>query len=361
MRFVPKAVRGTAAALAITVAALAAGCAGGPSATGPASAHPVAATASMGAGAPGAVPPVFAASLAPAKASDAGDRLALLSSRTGDLLRWLTPQPQRATDEVLSVRDGWVYFVRYPIDLRSPPGTPSPAIWRVRITGGQAQLVQAGATGYAVSPDGRAVASVISADHGNVLELVARNLVTGRRNTITMATRPDPGANNWPPGISSLTWAPDDVHLAVQLSLTAAINTVLVFDAFTAATVGDGRTAPAPCTVAYNYQCEGFDPAYLASGALTYVIQRLSRSGAARASLVAWQAGRLTTLLSFPAGMQTQFYGMTAQGQAIWVTGPARPKGRWMIWRWSGGTPVEIVALPPLGALPYYGVGAIAW
>jgi len=71
--------------------------------------------------------------------------------------------------------------------------------------------------GYAVSPDGRAVAYVISADHGDVVELVARNLITGRQNTIIMATKPSPGANNWPPGISSLTWAPDDVHLAVQL------------------------------------------------------------------------------------------------------------------------------------------------
>ena len=52
---------------------------------------------------------------------------------------------------------------------------------------------------------------------------------------------------------------------------------------------------------------------------------------------------------------------MTAQGQAIWVNGPAQPKGPWMIWRWSGGAPAQIVALPPLGASPYYGVGAIAW
>ena len=361
MRFVRKACPGTAAALAMAVGALAAGCAGGTPAAGPASARPVAATAGMGAGTASTVPPVFAASFGPANPGSAGDRLALLSSRTGDLLHWLTPQPDRATDEVLSVRDGWVYFARYPIDLRSPSGSRSPAIWRVRVTGGRAQLVQAGTSDYAVSPDGRAVAYVTGADHGDVVELVARSLVTGRRNTIIMATRPDPDANNWPPGVFGLTWAPDDVHLAVQFQLTAAINSVLVFDAFTATTIRDGRTAPAPCTAAYDYQCEGFDPAYLASGALTYVIQRLSRSGAARASLVTWQAGRHTTLLSFPAGMQTQFYDMTAQGQAIWVNGPARPKGPWMIWRWSGGAPVEIIALPSLGASSYYGVGAIAW
>jgi hypothetical protein len=355
MRIFPKAVRGTAAALAMAAAAMAGGCAGGTPASGTASARPVAATAGMAAGAPSTVPPVFVASLTPAKAGRDGDRLALLSSRTGAVLRWLTPQPQGATDEVLSERDDWAYFVSYPVDITSPLHTPSPAIWRVRIAGGRAQLVQAGATGYAVSPDGRAVASVVSADHGDVLELVARNLVTGRQNTIIMATKPAPGANNWPPNILDLTWAPDDVHLTVQFQLTGAINSVLVFDAFTAATAGDGRTAPAPCPV--GDWCGEFDPAYLASGALTYLIQRVSRSGAARASLVAWQAGRRTTLLSFPAGAPP-FYDMTEQGQAIWVDDPARPQGPWTIWRWTGGAPEKIGSL---GAAPYYGVGAITW
>src|SRR5580700_2333187 len=129
MRFLPQAVRGAAAAVAMAVAALAAGCAGGtpaigPAATGPASAHRVA--AKVGAGTSGAVPLVFAASFAPARAGQAGDRVALLSSRTGERLRWLAPPPERATDEVLGLRDGWVYFVRYPIDLRSSSGSPSP-------------------------------------------------------------------------------------------------------------------------------------------------------------------------------------------------------------------------------------------
>jgi hypothetical protein len=358
MRFFTRAVRGTAAALTMAVAALAAGCASGTAASGPVWPQPVAATARIGAGTASAIPPAFAASFAPAKPGRAGDRLALLSSRTGALLRWLTPQPRGASDEALSVRDGWVYFVRYPIDLSSSPGTTSPAIWRVRVTGGRAHLVQAGASDYAVSPDGRAVASVISADHGNAIEVVARNLATGRRNTIVLATKPAPGANNWPPNILGLTWAPDDVYVAVQFQLTAAINSVLVFDAFTATTAADGRTAPAPCPV--SSACGEFDPAYLASGALSYVIQRLSRSGAVSASLVAWQAGRRTTLLSFAAGAPA-VYDMTAQGQAIWTDGPAKPKGPWAIWRWSGGARVKITALPSLGASPYYGVGAIAW
>ena len=72
---------------------------------------------------------------------------------------------------------------------------------------------------------------------------------------------------------------------------------------------------------------------------------------------VRYPIGRRTTLLSFPAGMQTQLYDMTPQGQAIWAVGPARPKGPWTIWRWSGGTPAQITAFPP----PRYGVGAIVW
>lgn len=356
MRFSGKACRGAVVALAVTVTAMAAGCTGGTAASGPASAHPVAAITRQGAGTASTVPAVFAASFALSPAGTGGspgERIALLSSRNGALVRWLTPRQKGVYDSVLSVRDGWVYF------LRSATARPV-ATWRVRLTGRPAQLVQAGATGYAVSQDGRAVASVVSADHGNVVELVTRNLVTGRRNTIILATKPAPGANNWPPNVLSLTWAPDDVHLAVQFQLTAAINSVLVFDAFTATTIGDGRTAPAPCPAADNDQCGGLDPAYLASGALTYFIQRLSRSGTASASLVAWQAGHLRTLLSFTTGV-TQVYDMTTQEQAIWADGPAAPKQSWTIWRWSGGSPVKVTTLPPLGKSPYYGVLAIAW
>ncbi len=68
-------------------------------------------------------------------------------------------------------------------------------------------------------------------------------------------------------------------------------------------------------------------------------------------------SGRRTTLLSFPAGAPV-FYDMTAQGQAIWAEpGPVQAghAAHWTIWRWSGGAPAEITALPP-----YYGAGGIA-
>jgi hypothetical protein len=373
-----KARRGAAAALAIASAALTAGCTTGTPASAPATAHPVAVTSSQAAA--GTVPPVFAVSFGPAQAGRGGDRIGLLSSRTGALLRWLTSSSDRTTDQALSVRGGWVYFVRDPIAPEPAPGSrgpgprgsashgpasrepasPGPAIWRVRVTGGQAQLVQAGASDYAVSPDGRAVAYVTSTDR--TVEIVARNLATGRRNTIVLATRPDPRANNWPPEVSGLTWAGDDAHLAVQVQLTAAIGSVLTFGAFTAAGISDGRTGPPPCPAATHDQCAESGPGYLAGGALSYVIQRLSGSGTVRASLVAWRPGYpATTLLSFPGGPPPQSYAITAQGQAIWASAPVRPKGPWTVWRWSGGIPVKITTLPALGASPYYGVAAIAW
>jgi hypothetical protein len=334
--------------MVLVVAAMTAGCAGGVSPTsGPASADSAA---------DATFPAAFAASIPFASANpqrgDLGAHIALLSSRTGDLVRWLTPRQDGVSDSVLSVQDGWVYFLR---------GVASVSVWRVPVAGGRAQLVQAGTDDYAVSPDGRAVAYVPREPGPNwrVSEIVVRNLVTGRQNTIVMATNPDGIYTNGPPGISDLTWAPDDTHLAVTYSLSAVITSVLVFDAFTARTVRDGRTAPAPCTGTGNPTCGDIDPAYLTSGALTYVLQRIS-GGTVRASLVEWQAGRLETLLSLPAG--ANFISVNAQGQAIWVTGPPQPEAPQTVWRWSGGAPVKITTLPSrLGQSPEYGVGGLAW
>jgi hypothetical protein len=51
----------------------------------------------------------------------------------------------------------------------------------------------------------------------------------------------------------------------------------------------------------------------------------------------------------------------TVRGVPPAADDPPQPKGPWTIWRWSGGAPVKITTLPPLGQSPYYGVGAIAW
>src|SRR3984957_4121431 len=325
MRFFGIGPRVTALAIAVAITATLAGCA---------AATPAATDVSLAGGAASTFPAVFAASLPlrlAATGGAPGARIALLSSRTGAVLRRLTPAQAGVYDTVLSVHDGWVYFLR---------GLAAGSIWRVSVAGGRAQLVQAGALDYAVSPDGRAVAYAVSGSRLDMAEIVVRNLVTGRRNTIVMATEPDRDANNWPPGISGLTWAPDDTHLAVHFYPTAAIDTVLTFDAFTAATIRAGRAAPAPCPA--SQEC---DPAYLATGALSYVSQRISSAGTASASLVAWQAGRRSTLLSLPGGAPAM-YDMTAQGQAIWAAAPAQPKGPWAIWRSSARAPAHTTTRP---------------
>jgi hypothetical protein len=216
----------------------------------------------------------------------------------------------------------------------------------VPLAGGPAQLVQAGTVDWSMSQDGRAVAYVTSNRYREVL--IIRDLGTGQRNTIVIATNPDGDANNWPPGALDLTWSPDDRQLALALQPTAAISSVLVFGAFTATTIKDATTAPAPCPVTGALQCTETDPAYLADGALSYVIQRVGDHGATltvTASLVAWRAGRSTTLHVFAGGL-SQEYDMTRQGQAIWVGGPARPGGPWPIRCWSGGPVTTITVLP---------------
>ncbi len=121
----------------MAVAALAARRAGGT----PPPAHPGAGTSGTGAGTASTVPLVFAAwfesrrSAVPAFGSSC-------PSLTGDLLRWLTPAAGRATGEVLSMRDGWVYFGQVSGRSQVPVRFTSPAIWRVRVTG--AHVIQAG-------------------------------------------------------------------------------------------------------------------------------------------------------------------------------------------------------------------------
>jgi hypothetical protein len=78
--------------------------------------------------------------------------------------------------------------------------------------------------------------------------------------------------------------------------------------------------------------------------ALTYVVSQVSASGDARMSLYAFRSRVLNPLLrSFSDGIPC----LTPQGQAIWVDGPTAPKQAWTIWRWTGGSPVKVLTLPP--------------
>jgi hypothetical protein len=308
------------------------------------------ASASASASVASSAPPVFAASLVYMPTGlDQGSRVALFSSLTGHLVRWLAPLRLDVDDDVLSVRDGWVYFASE---------SASPSVWRVAETGGPAQLVQAGASDYAISPNGADIAYVASTAHERVASIVVRNLATGKQNAIVMATDPCGCYNNWPPTINGLSWAPDDAHLAVTVASTAALSSVLVFDGLTAKTISDGRTAPAPCTVGAVPPCEEYDSGYLADGSLTYVVEQLSSRGTALNGLYAWRDGRITALLrSFNGGIPF----MNPRGQAIWTLGPSAAHQPWAIWRWTGGAPVRILTLPLPGEAPYIEAGPAAW
>src|SRR5580704_420702 len=335
----------TTTALAAAAMALAAGCASSPAVLAQPAAQPAALRSpAAGAGALRDDPAVFAAGIncPPTKNRGTGcSQLAVLSSRTGTIVRWLTPRVDGTYDNPVSLRGSWVYFSR-----GTAAGTG--AIWRIPLAGGRAQLVQAGTVDWSMSQDGRAVAYVISNRYRE--ELITRDLSTGQRHTIVIATDPDGAANNWPPSALDLTWSPDDRQLALALQPTAAISSVLVLGAFTATTIKDATIAPAPapCPAAGPLQCTETDPAYLADGALSYAIQRTSDQGGTltvTARLVTWRAGRTTTLHVFAGGL-SQDYDMTRQGQAIWVGSPAGPGGRWPIWCWSGGPVAKITVLP---------------
>ena len=115
-----------------------------------------------------ATPPVFAGTLMPARSGRAWP-VGVFSSATGRLLRTLARPPGGVADWVLSVGGGWVYFAA---TLRA--GAPS-AVWRVLLSGGPARLVATGATDYALSPDGRIAACVVTVNHGRTTKIVVTN------------------------------------------------------------------------------------------------------------------------------------------------------------------------------------------
>jgi hypothetical protein len=317
----------------------------------------MAATALVTAGCSGATPQAASTSPAPGAPSDFAGTLVpthgetawpvgVFSSATGQLVRQLTGPPAGSSDLVVGVRQGWVYYAVW-----SRAGVLS-GVWRVPLTGGPARLVQAGASSYALSSDGRMAASVVTADHGRTTEIVVANLVTGHRDTIFMATnRPGFGVID----VTNLAWAPDDTHLAVEVVLAAFASEVLVFDTRTARSIGDGRAVPCPGGCAAHF------PSYLSNGTLTYVTEQIPPSGTSTITLVSWAGGHLTKLATMWAGPQplplVQGESTTPQGAAIWVLQAQLGTAghlRWQstIWRKSGGQPARIRTLPPVTQSP---------
>jgi hypothetical protein len=124
---------------------------------------------------------------------------------------------------------------------------------------------------------------------------VVTNLVTGHRNMIVMLTD-QPGGQ--PVSLTDLAWAPDDTHLAVEV-VYAAVASDVVFNAWTARTMRDGRTVPCPGG------CAAKSPAYLRSGTLTYVTEQLSQTSSA-ITLAGWSGGRPLVVRVLPPVSVTQ-------------------------------------------------------
>ena len=302
---------------------------------------------------PAAASALFAGTLVPTRGGTAWP-VGVFSSATGRLLRQLTAPQAGASDLVVAVRGGWVYYAAW-----RRAGLLS-GVWRVPLAGGPARLVQAGAITYVLSPDGRMAASLVDVDHGRTAEIVVTNLVTGHRSTIVIATsRPGYGTV----GVTNLAWAPDDTHLAVQVVDAAFASDVMVFDTRTARSLPDGRTVPCPGRCAAKF------PAYLRTGTLTYVTQQLPPHGTSLITLVSWTGGQPTKLVTLAAGPLPEVQGVstTPQGTAIWVlqtqtSAGSRLAWRSTIWRWSGGPPVQVMTLPPVTQPPAgYELTDVAW
>jgi hypothetical protein len=128
-----------------------------------------------------AAPPVFTGTLVSVRGGTAW-AIGLFSSATGQLLRVLSQPPPGASDVMLGIHGGQVYFE----ELRGD--TVPPSVWRISLAGGVARLVRAGTTDYALSSDGRVAAYVATVNHLQTTGIVVANLVTRHSNTIVMVT-----------------------------------------------------------------------------------------------------------------------------------------------------------------------------
>ena len=172
--------------------------------------------------------------------------------------------------------------------------------------------------------------------------------MTGHRRTIVMVSNQ---RVHDPIGVTNLAWAPDDTHLAVEIQYAAFASEVIVLNARTAQTIADGRKAPCPGACAAKF------PAYLRTGALTYLTEQLLDTTSA-ITLVSWPGGtvakQLVTIRNGPGGMPiVQGESTTPQGAAIWVLetqtrANGRFTDRYTIWRWPGGKPIQVKTLPPI-------------
>jgi hypothetical protein len=279
-------------------------------------------------------PAAFVASLSNSTGTAGG--LAVFSSSDGRLLRWLLHSKSQPTPVAVSPSGTWVYYY-YPAaaNPRCPSGGfVEPLLWRLRVTGGRPQRTDIHTTDLAFSPDGKMLAYTSELKCGRTLLIVVRNQRTGATRRI-IAAHNDLSGN----GViteAELSWAPDDVHLAVATEAAAALNALQVID--TRRTT-DITRAPVigPCaSPAASTQVGCLNPGFDVHGRLTF-LRWLESPGQSGEWVVRWQNRRATRLfrlsraLAFSAGISVD-----RTGNAILLLGEYG--GPDDVWRWSNGS-----------------------
>jgi hypothetical protein len=261
--------------------------------------------------------------------------LAVFSSSSGRLVRWLLHSTSGPAPAAVSADGRWVYYYNQS-GLKSCPsdGLILPALWRVKAGGGPPQKTGLRTDSFALSPDGK-MSAYLSARHcGRTLWLMVRNRRTGHTRRIFLW-------HNAPTAFyqvatAQLSWAPDDVHLAVGLATAPAINGLSVINT---RRVTNASTAPEirPCNGgSSSVQVGCVDPGFDVHGRLTFVKWRSPVSGAPSVLALRWYHDQTTRLFRFnrtqSKALNGQSLSVNRQGTAIllesYLTEPT-------IWRWA--------------------------
>jgi hypothetical protein len=280
-------------------------------------------------GKPQVYPAAFVASASGGKVQG----LAVFSSSGGRLLRWLVRGEKLPVPVAVSPHGTWVYFYYPAAPSRQCPsnGFVEPLLWRVRVAGGRPQRTDIHTTDLAFSPDGRMTAHTSTRKCGQTLVIVVHNQRTGATRTI-IAARNDLSGNG-PIFFAQLSWAPDDVHLAVAMAPAAAINSLIVINVRRATDITGVQSIP-PCAAARSAQVGCLDPGFDRYGGLTF-LKWLEKPGSSQEWAVRWRSGHATRI--FRLSRATSFDADIAvdhAGNAILLEGYG-PLG---LWRWSGGS-----------------------
>jgi hypothetical protein len=236
-------------------------------------------------------PAYFAASVS-GSGRGARQGLALFSSSTGKLVRWLLHSKAGPTPVAVSPGGKWLYYYNQAALARSrcrANAFSEPWLWRVPVRGGPPHWAGIRSTSIAISPDGRMVAWVSARGCRRTLRITVWNRETGAIRRILLASNRR-GSRN-PVFGAQLSWAPDDTHLAVALAPDSGSNTLAVIDARQARSVAGARSI-GPCAGRY-VGC--LDPAFDVRGRLSF-LRWLEKGETLNEWVMRWRDGTATRL-----------------------------------------------------------------